>query len=235
MKNIKNHHRRVSYAASAGSARLIDDADEARELLKKFQNIGVREDLLANDIIDISPELFPTVVVDPCLLIKDYSEIEINCRVPSYKYILSYVVGSGVTLEHFNDYIGKLKNIMNIPVVHIGSKGIDNADINILDLAPGEWISFIKNADFVGTNSFHGTAFSINFEKQFLFFPHYLPNLKSRQMTLLRSLGLMDRFVEDIISLTHDRIGLVDYSIVSPKLEVLVAESRDFLLKSLDS
>ena len=234
LKHIKNKHKKISYAASAGSARLINSKDEVRPLLESFDAIGVREDILADDIKKISSKLDPTVVVDPCLLIKDYSAVEICTRVPNYNYIVSYVVGSGESLESFDNYIFKLKEMMGIPVVHIGAKPIASADRSFFDLAPGEWVAFIKKARFVATNSFHGTAFSINFEKQFLFFPNCIDNLNSRQETLLRNLGLMDRYVRSIDRLNYKCLEELEYSVVSQRLKSLVDQSKKFLLKSIN-
>jgi exopolysaccharide biosynthesis predicted pyruvyltransferase EpsI len=135
-------------------------------------------------------------------------------------------------LARYEQAVAELKKSTNIPVIHIGAKHINSADINILDVSPGEWVSFIKNADFVITNSFHGTAFSINLEKQFIFIPHILKNLNARQTTLLNRVGLMSRCANDTNDIRYDNHA-IDYSEVSPKLESVVLASKQFLLESL--
>ncbi|MNO44323.1 Polysaccharide pyruvyl transferase [compost metagenome] len=194
----------------------------------------MREDILAEDIKSLASDLNSRVVVDPSLLINDYSQIE-NCqRIPECDYIVTYVVGSGETLEKFNEYIKILKKKLNLPVYHIGAKSIESADHNLLDVGPDEWVAFIRSAKFVGTNSFHGTAFSVNFEKQFLFFPHAVENLNTRQTTLLKRIDLLDRLIPTPSALATLRIEKIDYSKVTPKLRGIISESKDFLLSALN-
>ncbi|AOE83348.1 polysaccharide pyruvyl transferase family protein [Pseudomonas sp. TCU-HL1] len=227
-----SHTKRIAYAASAGSSRIIETKDSVA-LLRSFDALGVREDILTDDIKSLDPGLTSQVVVDPSLLIKDYSQIENPKRVPSDEYIVTYVVGSGETLNKFNEYIKILKEKIKLPVYHIGAKPIESADYNLLDVGPDEWISFIKSAKFVGTNSFHGTAFSVNFEKQFLFFPHTVENLNTRQTTLLKRINLLDRLVPTPFDLEKLKIESIDYSLTNPKLLKIVKESKDFLLNAL--
>ncbi|MCP2022380.1 UNVERIFIED_ORG: adenosine/AMP kinase [Pseudomonas reinekei] len=224
--------RRIAYAASAGSIRVHDHTSEVKELTSKFYAIGAREETLASDLENIIDKNRLAVVVDPSLLIKDYIDVYDQQRIPATKYILSYVVGSGEMLARYEQAVAELKKSTNIPVIHIGAKHINSADINILDVSPGEWVSFIKNADFVITNSFHGTAFSINLEKQFIFIPHILKNLNARQTTLLNRVGLMSRCANDTNDIRYDKHA-IDYSEVSPKLESVVLASKQFLLESL--
>lgn len=224
--------RRIAYAASAGSIRVHDHISEVKELTSKFHAIGAREETLASDLEDMVDKTRLTVVVDPSLLIKDYIDVYDQRRIPATKYILSYVVGSGEMLARYEQAVTELKKTTNIPVIHIGAKHINSADINILDISPGEWVSFIKNADFVITNSFHGTAFSINLEKQFIFIPHTIENLNARQTTLLARVGLMNRCAHHTKDVRYDKQA-INYSEVSPKLESVVHASKHFLLESL--
>mgnify|MGYP003466987449 CR=1 FL=1 len=224
--------RRIAYAASAGSIRVHDHTSEVKELTSKFHAIGAREETLASDLEDMVDNTPLTVVVDPSLLIKDYIDVYDQRRIPATSYILSYVVGSGEMLARYEQAVIELKKTTNIPVIHIGAKHINSADVNILDISPGEWVSFIKNADFVITNSFHGTAFSINFEKQFVFIPHIIANLNARQTTLLAKVGLMNRCANHTKDVKYDKQA-INYNEVSPKLESVVHASKHFLLESL--
>lgn len=229
---VPTHSRRIAYAASAGSIRVRDHSSEVKKLTSMFHAIGAREETLASDLEELIDNPRLTVVVDPSLLIKDYIDVYDLGRIPDSKYILSYVVGSGDMLVKYEQAIIELKKTTNIPIIHIGAKHINSADINILDISPGEWVSFIKNANFVITNSFHGTAFSINFEKQFIFIPHIIENLNARQTTLLAKVGLMDRCANQTTDVKYDAQA-INYNQVSPKLHSIVHTSKQFLLESL--
>jgi hypothetical protein len=229
----KGDTKRIAFAASAGSIRLNDFAPLVKKTLESFDSIGVRESILAEDVKEIAPDTHPVVVVDPCLLIQDYSEVFDDSRIPNGDFIVSYVVGSGEMLECFNDRIKEFKKYYDIPVIHLGSKGIDAADISILDIGPSDWITFIKRAKYVVTNSFHGTAFSINFEKDFIFVAHIVSNLNARQTTLLKSVGLMDRMLKSDEVMTENKISVIDYKQVTPMLHDHVSQSQNFIIESL--
>ncbi|CDT89241.1 Polysaccharide pyruvyl transferase [Vibrio coralliirubri] len=225
--------KRIAYAASAGSIRISESAKSVESVLSKFDNIGTREAVLAADVKEIVPSSKPEVVVDPCLLIKDYSEVFDSTRVPETPYVVTYVVGSGEMLEKFNDRVLEFKKLTNIPIIHIGAKPIKAADQNILDIGPSEWASFIKKATYVVTNSFHGTAFSVNFEKNFLFIPHVVENLNSRQVTLLENVDLIEQMINPESNISE--LPEIDYELVNVKLERIVSESKSYLLSSLSN
>ncbi|MCL6688669.1 polysaccharide pyruvyl transferase family protein [Pseudomonas sp. R3.Fl] len=225
--------RKIAFAASTGSRRLPDFIDQVKESLLEFHAMGVREDSLNSDLATLLPEIGSQVVVDPTLLIRDYSEVIDSSIVPKEKYIATYVVGSGPMLAKFDDYVKELKKKTHLPIYHLGSKPIPSADHNLLDIGPSEWLTFIQSADFIATNSFHGTAFSINFEKDFLFFPHLIENLNARQTTLLSRVELMDRLVDSPKALAERDLTPIEYSIVRPRLSKIISDSQDFLLRSI--
>ena len=225
--------KKIAYAASAGSRRLPDFINQVKDLLLQFDSLGVREDTLSIDLTTQLPSIESQVVVDPTLLIRDYREIFDYSIIPKEEYIATYVVGSGAMLTRFEEYIKELKKKTKLPIYHLGSKPIPSADYNFLDIGPSEWLTLIHSASFIATNSFHGTAFSINFEKDFFFFPHIIENLNSRQTTLLSRLGLMCQTVESPADLMIRELGRIPYNDVRPRLNNIIKESQDFLLKSI--
>jgi hypothetical protein len=75
------------------------------------------------------------------------------------------------------------KNQKKDPVVHYA-----------VDISPKEWLWLIHNAKYVATNSFHGTAFSMIYKKDFYL---QLPNFaNSRLINIVRFMGLEDRILE---------------------------------------
>lgn len=223
--------KRIAFAASAGSIRIKDFGSKVKGYLEAFHSIGTREENLAQDVKEVASNTSPVVVVDPCLLIKDYTPVFDEELLPKHEYVVSYVVGSGEMLSRFNQHIAQFKQNNNIQVIHLGAKPISAADQNILNIGPSDWVTFIKNAKYVITNSFHGTAFSINFEKNFIFVPHVISNLNARQTTLLNNVGLIDRMLNEEDELLT--ISDIDYKVVTPKLDALVHNSQQFLLDSL--
>ncbi len=224
--------RKIAYAASSGGQCIASEVG-VLDKLREFDGVGVRESGLMENISRNS-DITAHVVLDPSLLIRDYSEVARYHRVPKNDFILTYVVGSGEMLSSFERHVEELKKVTDLPVVHIGSKGISNADYSILDIAPQDWVAFFERAKYVVTNSFHGVAFSVNFEKQFLFVPHSISALNQRQVTFLNNVGLMERYIkapEDMGPMFMSEE--IDYSEVTPILDALVDESKSFLRSKL--
>jgi hypothetical protein len=230
---VKEGARKIAFAASAGSIRLKDTKESVLPLLNSFSNLGVREAVMAEDITSMNPELSPEIVVDPSLLINDYSEVLLDEFLPDSDYVVSYVVGSGEMLFSFNQRVNELKKLTNLKVIHLGAKAISAADKNVLNIGPGHWASFIKNASFVITNSFHGTAFALNFGKDFIVIPHKIDNLNQRQKTLLLGIGLEDRLLIDNQEIEEKHLRKLNYGEIKPKLDGIISKSRDFLLGAL--
>ena len=223
--------KKIAYAASSGSTPINSNWKEIGPLLKGFSAMGVREQVTCSDIAKLAPEMNPQLVVDPSLLIDDYEEVANYSRVPKGDFLLTYTVSSGENLELFDSFVGKAKAIYKLPVVHIGAKDIQSSDINIDAVGPDEWVAFFKSAKYVITNSFHGTAFSINFKKQFIFFPNGDELLNERQMTLLQGVGLSANRISKLSDgMCLSSIPFVDYEEVTPRLQSLVDSSGRFLL-----
>ena len=242
---------KLAYAASAGSVRFSSVANSMNikhkvgAQLKEFKAIGCRESVLKEDVDAIldqgnestgsSLQVTTDVVLDPSLLLKDYSEVEDLSCVPNFDYVVSYVVGSGEMLSTFNSRVAEAKVQFGLPVIHIGAKAVSNADENRLDIGPSQWLTLIKHAKFVVTNSFHGCAFSINFEKQFVAIPHKLSELNQRQQTLLKGVGLSNKLLADNQPLTPENTETINYQDVSKRLASLVSHSSAFLLRHLNA
>lgn len=225
--------KRIAFAASAGGES-IEGADDVGRYLSSFDAIGVRESLLADQLMALPDLVDSRVVVDPTLLLESYSEIANYNVLPEGDFLLTYVVGSGNTLELFDSYVREIKKTCSLPIVHVGSKNIDSADMSVLDIGPREWVAFFERASFIVTNSFHGTAFAINFKKQFLFVPHGKTQLNQRQYTLLGNVGLMCRCVDNLsVVPSLKNLEPIDYNKVSPVLRDIVDSSKKFLVDSL--
>ena len=97
----------------------------------------------------------------------------------------------------------------------------------IADIGPSEFLTYIKNSEFVLTNSFHGTVFSILYKKNF----YSIYSRDSRKDNLLNMLNLNSRHIYSLenINLSDD----IDYNKVYLELNKCRKNSIDFLKKSL--
>ena len=166
--------KRISYAASIGPVN-YKFSDEERERIKrdieKYSNISVREKSTADRIKEITG-LDSLINIDPTLLL---TKDEWNTLIPTDeektklgKYILFYDLKNKEEDWQMVKYISEN---LKLPVIitKLPAKYLYKYNFNLkLDVGPVQFINLIKNADLVISSSFHGTVFSILFEKKFL-------------------------------------------------------------------
>lgn len=186
--------KRLSYAASfsVSSSSVTDDhALFIREYLIKFDRISVRETTGLDILKRVS--VAGVHVLDPVFLLskEDWLKIVPNKRLVMEKYILVYHLFA--ESEGLVDFVKKKAYEKSLKIVAINDRNYRNyADIQINNAGPAEFISLISNAEMVVADSFHATAFSIIFNKDFYIF-YMLPNM-ARMVDLLNAIGLGKRF-----------------------------------------
>lgn len=225
---VSKSSRRIAYAASAGD--FVLDMSYLH-FLNKFYGLGVREESLCKNIKKLNQNLDVKTVVDPCLLLDNYDEICSLKQVPKEKFILSYCVGSGDTVNSFEKKLKIFKKKTNLPIYHIGSHYSKIADYNSLDLSPTDWVGFFSKAEFIITSSFHGLAMSIKLNKQFAALPHAIEKLNNRQNTLLNNLNLSNRVISNNVNdLLNKKIN---YNVVNISLKTLINNSKNYINYSI--
>lgn len=195
--------KRISYVASFGQEKILKEYEEkVGEHLKNFDCISVREKSGINLVKELSGENAVQVLDPVFLLTKDeWKKLENNIVKDfglNNGYILVYSMEKNPLIIEAAE---KLKKYLNKPIVIIHSSyGITtqieilkSKNINIPVAGPQEFITLFANADCIVTNSFHGTAFSIVFDKPFLSVPHSTRN--TRLQSVLELLKLEKRFI----------------------------------------
>lgn len=230
---VNNADKKFSYAGSFGISSIPKDyEDEYRKLLTDFSRLSFREktgvDIYRN-LMGIDAEV--ACVLDPTLIAPmECWNFEEKYETPQ-KYILVYMLERSAKMINF---VKILQEKTGYDVVYIGSltrshrQGM-NADYRG-DIAPQEFVELFKNADYIVTNSFHGTAFSIIFEKTF-----FVEKLKGNTCTndrftsLLSQIGLESRIIELNDNMDINFKDQIDYVRVTPYLERLKKFSKDYL------
>lgn len=218
---------KASYAASIGPARLEEDQQPLMEqYLSCLDHISVREASAAKLLQPMTQTPVETVC-DPTLLLEK-EEWEKLCKPSNVRgdYIFVYALELNDRLISF---AGRLAKEKGMPIVFFDLKNRYGCKAYSRYTAdPAEFIGYLKDARYVVTNSFHGTIFSVLFEKQFI----CIPNLSNpgRAEQLLQDLQLTDRLAEDAADLqTMDEP--IDYSQVRPKLRAQRQTAEDYLKK----
>ena len=162
--------KKIAYAPSFGGLTYFspDYEMKVKELLRRFDFIGVRE----QGGVSVCHRLgFPKAVkvVDPTLLLTvgDYDKIRINTTVNG-KYIFVYLLGNPMACK-VSDVFEFAKQ-KNLDVIYVASQGQNDAFEKVYPQI-GEWIDYLAKADFVVTNSFHCSVFSLIYKKKFATIP----------------------------------------------------------------
>ncbi len=213
--------RRITYAVSMGKRNDSGTRAKLRNLCRNIDAISLRE-YSREDCEAIGRDVH--VCVDPTLLLdaEDYAgaEGEISVEKP---YIFAYGFETNpALLRAVDEAVGKY----GCPVINGSPKWLKlsgNSKV-ISGYGPDQFLSLIKGASCVVTNSFHGTAFSIIYKKDFITVPH---STRAKRMTdLMEKLGISYRlYGKDGYSFETP----IDYTQVYKKLENLRKHSAEYL------
>lgn len=198
----KENIRRMSYAASWDPKYVSDEQLlEIRPLINKLDYVSVREKK-GLELCEKCGVKNPEWVVDPTLLLsaEEYRTLykkDKYVRHIKKKYIFVYLVMTQ-TIKYNLDYVYNFAKKNDLEVIYVAEdKSIDNYT-KYYPTIP-EWLYLVDNADFVLTNSFHGTVFSLIFKKQFGTIPlkGYSSATNERIRSLFELFSISPRFVEN--------------------------------------
>lgn len=215
----KNEIPRISYAASLALDKWTFSSEQTQKittLLQNFSSVSVREEngvaLLKNNAACNA-----VWVIDPTMLLtkEDYMEISKDIPRSNEQYIFTYILDPS---EEKTTYVSELAKAKGLKVVSLNDKATDSS------ASIEKWLSHFRDASFVITDSFHGTVFSILFEKQFLCFENRHRG-NARMESLKEMTGLHDRFVCEKIKDHSD----INYSKVNSKLNTMKSLSLQYL------
>lgn len=225
----KNDIIKATYAASFGLHEIDNSLVETlKPLLRDIDCLSVRENTAAELVKQICG-IEPPVVLDPTLLLNKQEWEDFTNKPEGSGYIYVYTVFNSESLWEFAYKLSE-KTGLPIKTVSYSKFHRHNAEYSFT-AGPAEWLGYMMNADYVVTNSFHGFAFSVNFQKQFFYeLPPKSSGVGSRLADMASSYGLSDRELK--IADTDKRI---DYTAVHEKLNIAREHSVDFLRQIISS
>ena len=195
---LNDSQKKTSYAASIGYEKLPEQfIEQYKTWISGFSEISVREKS-AVDIVGQLTGREAEYVVDPTLLLnkEEWMGLSDDTLVPKEPYVIMYLMSEDKELIRFAKKLAKEKQC-KLLYIHDRLFNLPGA-VNLHDVTPGQWLGLFTNADYVVTNSFHGTVFSINFNKQFFvrFIPRSIAN--TRIKCALEEYGLLNREIDSL-------------------------------------
>lgn len=223
--------KKIAYAGSFGRTEFsIQERTTICEWLSRYYAISTREDTGVEILKSMG--LDGQHVVDPTLLLsaKEWHEF-CEKKAPIQGYVFVYNLNRNKLLETIAIRVAKQKGlrIVNFADTFEFIKGAENRINNsVMD-----FLNYISHADIVITDSFHGTAFSLNFERQFICVA--APKYNCRLESVLRLTGLLEKRMvyseEQAMEVAKQEI---DYEIIRKRLDEARDKSKNFLKRTLE-
>ena len=228
--------KKFSYASSMGMTRLNEkEKEQVYHNLKDYTKISVREESGQEILRSIGFDGVK-VLLDPTLMLNkdDWTKIS-SPRLIGKPYLFVYMPYNTSDEEAHYKVIRKIANDKNLMVVSFSLTYLKDrfADFTHHYPSPADFLSLMLHADYIVTNSFHGTAFSINLNKDFT---AICPNKFSTRVThILNTLGLMSRLINghNVSEINEENISPIRYDKVNNVLEQKREEAILYLKNAL--
>lgn len=223
--------KRISYAASIADPWTDEHIKMLTPYMKKFDAISIRENGNLEQVKQIFPQA--TVTIDPVFLLERnrWDELKNTERTIDEPYILCYFLS---VTNQMVETVKKIKELTGYKIIHININALDkfNSDYDIRDADPREFIGLISKASIVCTNSFHCSAFSVIYHRNFVFCPKAHANERIVNLQEVFGLGNVMMTPERLQNLTKNDLE-IDYSNADRLGGEFINYSKKFLTQAL--
>ena len=244
LRNFPKKAKKIAYATSFGVARLPRFLHKSvNKFIPQIECVSVREKSGQKIIKEICNRDVP-VVVDPTLLVdvKEWHKLlsQQQCMIKG-KYVFCYFLGEN------SDHIGttvdfcKKNNLKMVSILHTEKYNVKTlrfADEYPDGVGPAEFLNLIYNAEYVISDSFHASVFSILFHKKFVVFDRYKTGLGESRNTridnLLELLGVEERHYVYQCDLDAVINKDINWSVTERRLKEERTKSEKYLCDSLN-
>lgn len=239
---VPDNTRKISWASSFGVSQIpVYQKGRTKKYLNRIENISVRENRGAEIVKELTGKNVP-VLMDPVFV---FNKDEWNELVPLEKpewenYIFCYFLGKNPGHRAAARALSEKTGLKIITLRHLDEYVEDDehfGDVAPYDVDPVRFLNILRNADYICTDSFHGTAFSIIFEKKFMVFDRYnnqSSNSKnSRVESVCANVGLNNRRYTDIEHIAEMMNEDIDYRTVTKKVDLYREHTKQYLKNAL--
>ena len=238
---VPSNKIKLSYAASIAKDSLTEEQKNMlRDSLKDYKAVSVREKSATQLLEGLSP-VDVQVVLDPTLLLtsEDWDKVCAD-RVIHEKYLLCYFLGNNKRERKLAKRFAREKGLRLVAIPHTaGIKLMDRkfGDERLYDVSPEQFLSLIKHAEYVFTDSFHAVVFSNIYQKQyFVFNRSKAGEMSSRIVDITELFHQEERFCagkerENMQYITS--LSDIDYTKNNEDFEKIKRYSIEFLEKNL--
>ena len=240
---VEDPRKKIAYAPSMGRESFLTEKQKSHvvDLISSFRHLSVREIQSAKLIRNVTGQK-AEVVLDPTLLMDgeqwaQYAEPGLG-KLRDEKYILCYFLGKS---QRYRRYVQGLATYLNLPYyeIPVARNQYHRKERIPFEVGPKEFVSLIRNAAFVCTDSFHGMVFAANFNVPFCVFERFrkgeASNQNMRITSFLKQVQLESRLVDPKLCGGYENIVHCNYDVVTERLKKLRKDSLDYLAKALEA
>ncbi len=234
---VQDPRKMIAYAPSIGLSKIEDQyvKNRMKDNIGRFVHLSVREEQGAKLIKEMCSK-DAKVVLDPTLLLsaKEWDTMSVPSN-ENNPYILCYFLGTNKDNWNHVYELSKRTNI-SLKIIPVFQRDYERGHNVAEGVGPGEFLSLVKNASLICTDSFHGTTFSIIYNKPFYTYERFSSkdgnNQNSRIYNILKQLELESRLISDKKSIPDNPLTC-NYADANKLLEEKRAESKNYLENSL--
>lgn len=233
---------KISFSTSFGVSVIPEKyKEEYKKFLNRINYLSTRE-VAGQKIIKELTGRDAILVCDPTLLFNKNEWMSIQKEEPIIKgkYIFCYFLGKNIEHRKFAERLKEKTGYKIVSLNHADEyvKYSDMfADEAPYDVGPAEFLNMIRNAEYVCTDSFHGTVFSLINNVKFFTFRRYNSKSKvstnSRIDSLLGIVNLKERLINGDEDVEKEIEKKIDFENVNIKLEEFRNTSKEFLKNAL--
>lgn len=205
LENVPEGYRKVAFSANFGRPSLSgEEASLTKPLLTQFEAISVRESSSVTILRDMG--LDGAALKDPVLLCRPELWRELSASVPeaAESYVLVYMLNDNPDMCSFAKKLAEREGLRARIVTFNPLKHVPEGLEGVCLPKPEEWVALFRDAAYVVTDSFHGTCFSLLFERPMIVFDP--PRFSVRLKDVLDDFGLADRRVAN----GREPVGIAD-------------------------
>lgn len=223
--------KRVTYAVGTYFENILDEQKQMDPLIWLMNIVSLREEKWLNTVMRSTlPDKPFHVDIDPTLLLDtfEYDALMPSDMLEKEPYILTYTM-PGEAQERVNRAARRLSEAKGLKLIDVnGNPNAGNKQIGDQRVvSPTEFLWYVKHASYVLTNSFHGTVFSVLYQKPFMTVLH--AETGNRVSELLERLGLGDRYTTFATDVAQKIDEPIDWAGAKEKLQPLREESLRYL------
>jgi hypothetical protein len=226
--SFSNCKSKLAYAVSFGTDQWSFKQDITPTLIESaqhFQAISVREESGIKICAD-ALKVDAVHVVDPTMLLTKEDYLQLSLSLPKTENVLTTYI-----LDMDNDKESIIQSILSTLKLHelpLKNSVINRSPSNV---SIEQWLAAFRDAKMVVCDSFHGTVFSLIFEKPFIVLANQQRG-NARLESLLASFGLQERFVT-AQNINLSSIMPIDWNKVRNRKQELINKSLNFLINNL--